>query len=221
MRLRKARPHWIVVDESHHMFPSESSPNTAQLPPEASNLVLITVHPDHVSPAVLRHVNIVAAIGKSPRNMIQAFAQAVGASAPDGDYSDLSSGRALLWFRDSNQVQRIEYTLPAGEHSRHKRKYAQGEIEPDRSFYFTGPRGQFKLRAQNLMLFLQLAEGLDDETWMHHLKAGDYSKWFRENIKDEDLAREAEAIEKNDKLDGSGSRREMKRLVEDRYTAPA
>jgi hypothetical protein len=67
---------------------------------------------------------------------------------------------------------------------------------------------------------MQLAEGLDDETWNHHLRAGDYSKWFRAGVKDDDLAREAELIEKNLALDAASSRREIKRLIENRYTAP-
>jgi hypothetical protein len=145
MRLRTGRPHWIVVDESHHMFPSESHPHSAQLAPESTNLVLITVHPDRVSPSVLRHINIVAVIGNSPRDVIEGFAEAVGIPAPEGEFSDLSAGRALLWCLDGNQVQRIEFVMPTGEHNRHKRKYAQGEMEPERSFYFVGPHGKLKL----------------------------------------------------------------------------
>ena len=32
------------------------------------------------------------------------------------------------------------------------------------------------------MIFVQMADGVDDETWMHHLKAHDYSRWMREAI---------------------------------------
>jgi hypothetical protein len=38
------------------------------------------------------------------------------------------------------------------------------------------------------MLFLQIAKGVDDRTWEHHLKAGHYSEWFRDVIKDAELA---------------------------------
>jgi hypothetical protein len=104
---------------------------------------------------------------------------------------------ALYWFRDTNQLRSSE-TVPAkSEHSRHKRKYVHGELESERSFYFTGLRGQFKLRAQNLTMFLRLAEGLDDETWQYHRQCGDYSAWFREAMRDNDLANEAGQIEKN------------------------
>ena len=45
------------------------------------------------------------------------------------------------------------------------------------------------LKAQNLVVFCQIAEGIDEETWMFHLHRGDYSRWFRHAIKDEYLAR--------------------------------
>src|SRR5205085_729125 len=91
---------------------------------------------------------------------------------------------------------RVRVTPSRAERRRHTRKYAEGELPPDRSFYFRGPHGKLNLRAQNLMLFLQLAEGVDEETWLHHLKQGDYSKWFRERIKDTKMAADAEAIER-------------------------
>jgi hypothetical protein len=31
-----------------------------------------------------------------------------------------------------------------------------------------------------------MAEGVDDATWLHHLRAGDYSRWLRDSIKDDD-----------------------------------
>ena len=85
--------------------------------------------------------------------------------------------------------------VPRNEHQRHLRKYAEGELGPDKSFYFRGPDGKLNLRAQNLQLFLQVADGIDDETWMYHLRRGDYSRWFREAIKDEDLASDASSVE--------------------------
>jgi hypothetical protein len=42
--------------------------------------------------------------------------------------------------------------------------------------YFRGPRAALDLRAQNLSTFLQLAGGVDDDAWLNHLRAGEYSK---------------------------------------------
>jgi hypothetical protein len=58
---------------------------------------------------------------------------------------------------------------PRQQLQRHKRKYTEGELGPDRSFYFRGPENSLNLRAQNLMVFLQIADGVDDVTWMYPL----------------------------------------------------
>ena len=78
-----------------------------------------------------------------------------------------------------------------------------------------------KLRAQNLALFAQIAQGVDDETWLFHLRKADYSRWFREMIKDPDLAAEAEKVEKDEKLSANESRARIVKAIEQRYTLPA
>src|SRR6266446_10126510 len=57
---------------------------------------------------------------------------------------------------------------PHAQRLRHSRKYAEGELGEDKSFYFRGQEGSLNLRAQNLVLFLQIAEGVDDGTWLYH-----------------------------------------------------
>ena len=104
---------------------------------------------------------------------------------------------------------------------RHTRKYAEGELGEDRSFYFRGPDGGLNLRAQNLALFLQIAQGVDDLTWLHHLRAGDYSRWLAESIKDPELASDVALIEKNENLDASESRARAKEAIDRGYTGAA
>ncbi|MFD2357480.1 hypothetical protein ACFSTC_61730 [Nonomuraea ferruginea] len=58
-----------------------------------------------------------------------------------------------------------------------------------KSFYFTGPEDRLNLRARNLHNFVELAEGVDDETWAFHLRRGDYSTWIGEKLGDAELAR--------------------------------
>src|SRR5205807_10658221 len=116
---------------------------------------------------------------------------------------------------------RVRVAPSRTERRRHTRKYAAGELPPDRSFYFRGPKGKLNLRAQNLMLFLQLGEGVDDETWLYHLREGDYSRWFREFIKDDELGAEAETAERLPNLSAADSRKLIKAAVEKRYTHPA
>lgn len=64
----------------------------------------------------------------------------------------------------------------------------------------SGPEGKLNLRAQNMTLFAQMAEGLDEATWKFHLSHGDYSQWLRESIKDEEIAKIVAEIEKEEAL---------------------
>ena len=72
-----------------------------------------------------------------------------------------------------------------------------------------------------MILFTQIAEGVDDETWLFHLQQGDYSRWFQEAIKDESLAEEVAEIEKSNHNSASESRNAIKAAIEQRYTLPA
>jgi hypothetical protein len=127
----------------------------------------------------------------------------------------------VLVFRCKDQIELVTACRPKEKQKRHVRKYAEGELGEDKSFYFRGPEGALNLRAQNLSTFLQLAAGVDDKTWLHHLRAGAYSQWFRDAIKDDALALEATAIEQDHSLTPGDSRARIRDIVERRYTAPA
>ena len=223
LRSRTGRPHWIVVDEAHHLLPAPSDLVSVTLPRTLSGMMLITVHPEHVSPAVLGSIDVVIAIGPSADQTLRAFGEAVGEHPPAALPATTGPGEALLWRRrpEARAPVGIRTLPPRSEHRRHVRKYATGELGEDKSFYFRGQDGQLNLRAQNLALFIQLADGVDDETWLHHLRSGDYSRWFREAIKDEGLAAEAVGVESQTGLDPRESRELIKAAIERRYTMPS
>ena len=110
---------------------------------------------------------------------------------------------------------------PQVERDRHKRKYAEGQLEEERVFYFRGPRNKLHLRAQNLSIFVQIAEGIDDATWLFHLRRGDYSDWLRTAVKDESLADDVRHVEQDAAISPVESRRRIAHLIEEKYTAPA
>jgi HAD superfamily hydrolase (TIGR01484 family) len=218
LRSKSGRPHWIVVDEAHHMLPSETVPVT--LPRSLPGVILVTVSPKALSPTLLETVATVVGVGDQPDQAVLEFCAAAGiASPPKVALSE--DGDALYYVRGEASAEPIEIGKPQSVRKRHIRKYAEGELGEDRSFYFTGPDGKLNLRAQNLMIFLQIASGVDDETWQHHLRRGDYSEWFQNAIKDPDLAAEARNVETDVSLPAGESRERLKELVLRRYTAPA
>ncbi len=222
LRAHTGRPHWIIVDEAHHLLPSHWVPAPATVPQDLTGMLLITMRPDHVAEAVLKPVNVVLAVGKQPAQTLQSFCHLVGAECLPAADGDIGPGTALAWFRDTGEAPFLIKTIPGEtDRKRHRRKYASGELVEQESFYFRGPDGKLNLRAQNLNLFTQLAEGVDDDTWMHHLRRSDYSKWFRKHIKDADLAAEAEGIERQSVISPAESRKLIKAAIERRYTAGA
>jgi hypothetical protein len=219
LRARAGRPHWIVIDEAHHMLPADWDPAPITLPREMPATILVTVHPEALAPEVVQAVESMIGVGKEPQEAVGRFAKARGEDTPPRLTIDREAGEAYYWHGGKGQV--VTIARPSGEHKRHIRKYAEGELGEDRSFYFRGPEDKLKLRAQNLMMFLQIGEGVDDATWLHHLGNGDYSRWFEEAIKDPQLAEEACQVEANAQIDAASSRQQIAEIVRRRYTAPA
>ena len=133
----------------------------------------------------------------------------------------MEKGEALVWRTGRAGPSWIRLARTRAAHQRHVRKYAEGELPADRSFVFRGPENKLKLRAQNLKAFEQLAEGVDDATWLHHLRRADYSRWFRDEVKDEELSREAQQVEQDASLDPIQSRQRILAAIDRRYTLPA
>ena len=219
LRVETGRPHWIVIDEVHHCLPAKWDPAPIALPRELPAVVAVTVHPEQVAPDFLALVSSVVGVGDGARQAIEKFCSATGQRAPALP-GGLQKGHLLLRRADGS-VQVLKASAPKEKQQRHIRKYAEGELGEDKSFYFRGPDGKLNLRAQNLGIFLQLAAGVDDETWLHHLRQGGYSQWLAEAIKDDELADEVSLIETDASLSAKDSRERVKELIERRYTAPA
>ena len=219
LRAETARPHWIIIDEAHHLMPRSWSPASSTLPAALGGMILITVHPEQISAAALGAVEGVITTGKSALDALSAFAMATAAETPPAAQTPSQPGEALIWFPSgSSRVTLVKTVQGKAERKRHRRQYAEGELSPEQSFYFIGPEAKLHLRAQNLNMFLQLAEGVDDGTWMHHLRRGDYSKWFEQVIKDNELAEAATKIEQDRSQTPAQSKKGIKEAVEGRYT---
>ncbi len=217
LRAETARPHWMLIDEAHHMMPPEWA-TAATLPQLLRGTIVVTVHPEHVARAALETVAFVVAIGSDPAATLRSFCDALGEDPPEMRDGQIERGLAYLWERRERRLRRVRINEPRQHLRRHTRKYAEGELSEDRSFYFRGPDGGLNLRAQNLLLFLQIAEGVDDTTWLHHLRAGDYSRWLAESIKDPELASEVAVIEENEALNAGESRARVKEAIDRCYT---
>lgn len=220
MRTRTGRPHWIVLDEAHHMLPAEWAHVGRALPQSLGETVLVTVHADHLAPTVLSLADVVIAVGSSPDKTLQKFADAVGQPLEWPDGLGHQKGKVVVWFwRRAEAPFSMEILPGRSERIRHHRKYAEGNMS-HRSFFFRGPGNRHNLKAKNLAIFSQIADGIGEETWLFHLRRGDYSRWFRAAVKDNYLADQAERIEQRQDLQPSETRKLIRSLIEARYTLP-
>lgn len=221
LRMRTGRPHFIVVDEAHHLAPRDA-PTRVTTAGEWTNVLLVTVHPKHVAQVLLQRVDIALAVGAAPAETISEFAVSVGEAPPPVEAPALESGEALVWWRrPRGEPRRVRTIAPNAERKRHLRKYAHGDLD-DRSFWFRGPDRKLNLKAQNLTSFMQLGDGVDDSTWMYHLSAGDYARWVRDCVKDDELADEIERVEQTaSEHSPQQTRAAVRSAIERRYTTPA
>jgi HAD superfamily hydrolase (TIGR01484 family) len=224
LQARTGRPHWLVIDEAHHLLPARSPDLGSILPKEFASVLLITVHPDHVSPGILESVNGLLIIGPNPQEVISQFNAGSGRGliADEAKGSGNGLGKIVAWmFGEGAGAQNITVEPGKLELKRHRRKYAAGELGEDKSFYFRGPEGKLNLRGQNLQMFIQLAKGVDDETWLYHLRGGHYSQWFRESVKDQSVGEEINKIERDGNANAAESRARIIEIIEKNYTEPA
>jgi hydroxymethylpyrimidine pyrophosphatase-like HAD family hydrolase len=219
MRARTGRPHWIALDEAHHMLPEAWGHTGSTLPQRLGETLLVTVHPDHVAPAVLESIDVVVATGHSPRETLARFGKAADKPLEWSEGLSHQPGRVVVWCTGDPPPFSMEPTPGRAQRIRHHRKYAEGDLRWH-SFYFRGPHGRHNLKAQNLTIFCQIAHGIDEETWTYHLRRGDYSRWFRHAIHDELLANDAERIERRVNLGPGQTRTSITELVQARYTLP-
>jgi HAD superfamily hydrolase (TIGR01484 family) len=220
LRSRTGRPHWMVFDEAHHLLPVDWGHLPEVLPQKLGETVLVTVRPDHLAVAILAMIDVVIAVGPSPETTMKNFSDATGHPLHWPQGLAYKPEQAIIWFPATGESPSpMSVMPPKRDRIRHRRKYAEGNMRYH-SFYFRGPGNRHNLKAHNLAIFSQIAEGIDEETWLFHLRRQDYSKWFREAVKDPYLADQAALIELQFPRNSNESRKLMRALIDARYTLP-
>jgi hypothetical protein len=215
LRTETGAPHWVIIDEAHHVFPPGGSRAQETFDFEWRGVCLVSNEPARVAPEVLGvagHVLSTSLEAVTHTWPLLAADQVPGGELAPGEALDIALGEG------GPKVRRFRVARRETSHRRHVKKYATGRLPPERSFRFRGPDGALNLVAHNLETFTMLAKGVDDATWLHHLRNGDISRWLRDDIKDEELADEVRAVEGSDAV---AARRAVLEAIARRYTPVA
>lgn len=204
------RPHWLLIDEAHHMlYASADLPATLQRY-RLSSVVLATLHPEALAHTVLRQVTHVIALS-NPSPEIERIASTLGLPPPI--CRDDRHGLSLLWEVGELMMTTLDVSPILVPHTRHARKYAECDLGTERSFYFRPTAGATSIRAANVLEFAELLCDIDEPTWRFHQERGDFARWLRECVNDEDLAKVAAASARTTDFD-SGVLLLRRRIVE-------
>jgi hypothetical protein len=214
LRGRTGRPHLWVADEAHHLFPRDWQAAPSSWPADPGAGICVTLSPDRLAPVLLRSLTGLVTMGEEAQEGLARFLETAGLAAVPAPA--LAENEAVSWWRRSpGEAVAIRVEPPKAARHRHLRKYAHGDVR-EKAFHFRGRDGRLDLRARNLELFLQLAQGVDEDTWRFHLEQGDYERWLLEAIKDPEAAREVEAIRRSP-ASADESRRRVREILEQRY----
>lgn len=98
MRTRTGRPHWIILDEAHHMLPADWGHLGRAFPQTLGETLLVTVHPEHLAPMTLSLVDAAIAVGRSPEKTLKRFADVSGRTLVWPEAVSEQKEHAVVWF---------------------------------------------------------------------------------------------------------------------------
>jgi HAD superfamily hydrolase (TIGR01484 family) len=112
LRACTGHPHWIVVDETHHLLPAALEPAALLLPQNMYGMMLLTVQPQHVATEVLALADIIITIGEAPNETLRHFSGMLGLLPPPLVAPTLEQGQAVLWARHESAAPVQFRTVP-------------------------------------------------------------------------------------------------------------
>ncbi len=99
MRRLKGRPHWLVIDEAHHMLHPFWDHTVESMWHEPGAVVIVTVNPAEIAQTVLAGIDLAIAVGPDSQLTLGTFSTAVDQKLPHIDPGSIGWGELLAWFR--------------------------------------------------------------------------------------------------------------------------
>ena len=117
LRARSGRPHWVVVDEIHHLLPAGDASEDLVPLGDAESVLHITERPNLVTREVLRETSLFIALGASAQTLLDEFCQVSGRERPVTRFALPRNGEALAWRPASPDARPFRLNIAAPQHA--------------------------------------------------------------------------------------------------------
>jgi len=230
LRKRRGRPHWFLLDEAqYYLTPEDPALNEALLDMSRSGgLGIVSYRPSQLAPAFLESIHqwLLTRLGL-PED-IQAVQTVIercnNCTELVNVLPELPLGQAYLclgdvtqWLPPPDGIVRFQVGVRTVPHIRHLHKYLRAPLPAPKRFYFHDEGGRYLGRAAaNLWEFRQALSEVPLKALQFHLIRGDYERWIRDVLRDEELSRRVRKLGGRN-LDGEELRRALFETVANRY----
>jgi hydroxymethylpyrimidine pyrophosphatase-like HAD family hydrolase len=116
LRARLGHPHWVTVDETHHLLPANDTSGDLLLLGDGESVLHITEHPTLIAREVLRATSLFVALGSKAQTLLDEFCQAGGLSRPETGFTTLGEGEALAWWPAKANAQPLRLNIAMPQH---------------------------------------------------------------------------------------------------------
>ncbi len=158
-------PHWVIYDEAHLLGNGEQAHWARR-----GGYVLCSFAPAALSAHEIDGTDVVLTL-------------------TNGDTAtDIASRRRATIRLGSGLPRGFTVADRRTTHVRHRHKYADIHLPPERRFYFHTTSGESIAAAATMHDFSNAIRQLDQQALEYHLERGDFSHWFDGTIADKDLA---------------------------------
>jgi HAD superfamily hydrolase (TIGR01484 family) len=118
LRAHLGHPHWVVVDETHHLVPADGAAGKLLPLGNAESVLHITVRPALVTREVLRATSLFVALGATAQTLLDEFCQVSGLARPETKFARLASDEALAWRPAVPSAEPFRLNITAPPHDR-------------------------------------------------------------------------------------------------------
>lgn len=186
LRRASGLPHWIFIEEADQLL------HGGGLPAEDEHVAptgycLVSHRPGALEPDVLQGLDAIVALPGAER-----YAPGARRDGREVRPFQLRQGQALLSHEGRAAV--FTFADRFAPHVRHQHKYLHAHVPPDRRFFFGGVIDGSA--ASNLAEFRERLQTADEFVVSQHLQAGDFSRWVRDVLADDELGARLRSIER-------------------------